>query len=160
MFVLLWLLSMALHQDDLPPPPVRLPSHPDVPDAEVHREEVSPGSGWHPSLTRASSQAGASKQYWSRSSFVIYELFTFSSFQEKREELRIRRNVYTLSARPRRQVPSMLRQESRVKLRRDSAVSSSLGKVRARLSYWAIATQNQSTFLHLFNIWMNGLSLR
>lgn len=36
--------------------------------------------------------------------------------------------MYTLSARPRRQVPSMLRQESRVKLRRDSAVSSSLGK--------------------------------
>ena len=59
-------------------------------------------------------------------------------FQEKREELRIRRNVYTLSTRPRRQVPSMLRQESRVKLRRDSAVSSNLGKVREILSFLVI----------------------
>ena len=62
-FVLLWFLSMALHQDDLPPPPVRFPADQDVSDAEVHREEVPPGSGWHPSLTRGSSQAGASKQY-------------------------------------------------------------------------------------------------
>ena len=60
-FVLLWFLSMALHQDDLSPPPVRLFADTDVPDAKVHREEVSPGSGWYPSLTRASSQAGASK---------------------------------------------------------------------------------------------------
>ena len=62
-FVLLWFLSMALHQDDLSPPPVRLPADQDVSDAEVHREEVPPGPGWHPSLTGASSQAGASKQY-------------------------------------------------------------------------------------------------
>ena len=47
--------------------------------------------------------------------------------QEKRLEPlcspRLRRNVYTLSTRPRRAVPSMLRQESRVKLRRDSCLS-------------------------------------
>ena len=40
------------------------------------------------------------------------------------QEPRLRRNVYTLSLRPRRAVPSMLRQESRVKLRRDSNISS------------------------------------
>ena len=62
-FVLLWFLSMALHQDDLPPPPVRLPADQDVSDAEIHREEIPPGPGWHPSLTGASSQTGASKQY-------------------------------------------------------------------------------------------------
>ena len=76
--------------------------------------------------------------------------------------MRIRRNVYTLSARPRRQVPSMLRQESRVKLRRDSAVSSSLGKVRTMTQF----LRNYKVFYICIIgtiegfIWMNGLSLR
>ena len=61
LFVLLWFLPLAIHQDDLPAPPVRLPPNPHVPHAKVYREEVSPGAGWHPSLTGASSQAGASE---------------------------------------------------------------------------------------------------
>ena len=58
-FVLLWFLSVALHQDDLPAASVRLPAHPDVPHAEVHREEISPGVGRDSSLTAAGSQEGA-----------------------------------------------------------------------------------------------------
>ena len=60
MFVLLWLLSMALHQDDLPPPPVRLPAHQDVPDAAADRAEVLAGAGRDTPLTGAApSQEGA-----------------------------------------------------------------------------------------------------
>ena len=66
--------------------------------------------------------------------------------------------MYTLSARPRRQVPSMLRQESRVKLRRDSAVSSSLGKVGDTL-FLRLLTRETKNFtlyylLFLYN-WEN-----
>ena len=39
------LLAVALHQDDLPPPPVRLPAHQDVPDAAADRAEVPAGAG-------------------------------------------------------------------------------------------------------------------
>ena len=61
--------------------------------------------------------------------FAALNVFLFTFFfhftQERLcQEPRLRRNVYTLSLRPRRAVPSMLRQESRVKLRRDSNISS------------------------------------
>ena len=60
-FVLLWFLPVAVHQDDLPAALVRLPAHPDVPHAEVHREEVPSSVGRDTSLTTAGSQEGAGK---------------------------------------------------------------------------------------------------
>ena len=55
-----WLLAVALHQDDLPPPPVRLPAHQDVPDAAADRAEVLAGAGRDTPLTGAApSQEGA-----------------------------------------------------------------------------------------------------
>ena len=54
------LLALALHQDDLPPPPVRLPAHQDVPDAAADRAEVLAGAGRDTPLTGAApSQEGA-----------------------------------------------------------------------------------------------------
>ena len=65
-----------------------------------------------------------------RTNWRIHFFFTPSLTQERLiPEPRLRRNVYTMSMRPRRAVPSMLRQESRVKLRRDSNISS-ICKVR------------------------------
>ena len=63
-----------------------------------------------------------------------YNLILVTYLQESKKERRFRRNIYTVPTRPKRTIPHMLRQESRVKLRRDSAVSSQKSNREGRRS--------------------------